>query len=92
MHRWLEILKVMLLPVVAMLVIVVMVVMAVVVVIIVVVVVMRMMLFVVVVVVGVALSSESEDIGTYPLEFFEPVFGCGFCFERVTCEIHIRTK
>ena len=23
-------------------------------------------------------SSESEDIGTYPLEFFEPVFGCGF--------------
>ena len=45
-----------------------------------------------VVVVAVALSSESEDIGTYPLEFFEPVFGCGFCFERVTCEIHIRTK
>ena len=35
-------------------------------------------LFVVVVVVGVALSSESEDIGTYPLEFFEPVFRCGF--------------
>ncbi len=27
----------------------------------------------------VALSSDSEDIGTYPLEFFVPVFEC-VCF------------